>query len=362
VSEDQLESISSTKRVDECPPSAFLPVRVNGTSESAARGTQIHTFIADVLDKGLSKDQALLKLSPEYHKTCHDLDLDKIRGDLTGVRFEVAYALDLESEMTRELGVYLERAYPFTLPSEVRGSLDIEGFKGLTPFVEDIKTGMWVGPAKDNWQLRFFTTVLMFKHNTDRAVGAIAYVQDNGEVELEGANFTIKNAYECIEDLKALRSKVSSLQAKYLSTGKVDLYPGEHCKYCPVFDTCPAQQALVATMVREMQHLAGKDIAALTPPELSLAWVMYESIKPNYLKVERALKDIARFRGIELSDGRTVKQGIWEKREVNTKRVFALLRGSGVDEETIASCTSTVKIPVAKVIPAPKPVKSKKKK
>lgn len=360
--EEQLGSISSTRRVEMCPPSAFLPLKVNTTGASAERGTEIHTYLADVLDKGLSKNDALLKVSPEYHKTCHDIDLAKILPGMTGVRFEVAYAIDLETDLVRELGTYLDRAYPFTRPSEVRGSLDIEGFVGLTPGVKDIKTGQWVGPAKDNWQLRFFTAALMFKHDCKEALGSITYIQDDGKVEQESAMFSLADAYNTIEELKALRKKVSTLQALYTATGKAEVHPGEHCKYCPVFEVCPDKTALVKSMVDRVTEMDAKVLEALSPQELSQAWVMYENLRPIFLRVEKSLKDIGRFRGIALEDGRSVKSSVWEKRELNSKKLFALLRGAGIDEATLAGCTSTVKIPLAKVFPATKPVKSKKKK
>src|SRR5882672_7816268 len=91
----QLESISSTKRVEICNASAVLPYRVHESGEAADRGTEIHEYVANVVDGGMSRDDALKKVSPQWHHTCAGIDVPRLMSNLVAPRFEVAYALDL---------------------------------------------------------------------------------------------------------------------------------------------------------------------------------------------------------------------------------------------------------------------------
>jgi len=101
-------------------------------------------------------------------------------------------------------------------------------------------------------------------------------------------------------------------------------------------------------------------IEQLNEADMSAAWLDYERLKPIWTRVEKRLKEVGRYRGFQLSDGRSVGEDTWLKSDVNMKRAFGLLRECGVGEDTLASLTTVMRIPVCKVFAAPKVKKSKK--
>jgi hypothetical protein len=255
-----LPSISSTKRVAACQGSEVLQIRVNETGESAERGNTIHGFICDVADRGVAVKDALKKVHTDHHRVCKKLDVQAVVGDLTtNRRAEVAYALDLESEMVRELGQYLGRAYPTTSPLEAKGTLDWTGQKadGLWK-VKDVKTGLYVGPPGDDWQLRFFSACIMYTYVVSRVEGEICYVKDDGSVECDSHVFTAKEMLSVVPDLTMIRRSLIDAHAAFAANGRVEVSPGDHCRYCPSFDVCPAQHSLASSLIKVIPalHLA----------------------------------------------------------------------------------------------------------
>lgn len=355
-----LPTVSSIKRVSECPGSEVLLLRVNESGDAAVRGNTIHEYICDVEDHGLDPKVALKKVDPEYHRECKRLDTSKVVGDLvSNRRAEVAYALDLESEMVRELGQYLGRAYPSSSPMECIGSLDWVGqIADGTWVVKDVKSGNSVGPPKDNWQLRFFAACLMYVHCVSQVRGDICYVRD-GEVITDSHMFTAGELLHVVPDLIAVRNKLVNAHSRFALTGKVEVFPGQsadgdHCRYCPSFDICPAQYALPAALVRDLY-----DVAALPPDSMDIhamakAWTVVRDIKPALKRVAADINRVVFAQGLDLPDGRTVRAVEFTKTSVSNQKLFALARAYGASEEELSECVDETTIAYAKEFAAKK--------
>lgn len=360
--EYQLPSCSGLSRVSMCPASEIIPIRVVEPSGDAAdRGSELHTFIANVKDKGMLIREAILKVSPQSQHTAAGLQLDKIALGLTNTRYEVAYALDIATELQRELGVYLERDYPTTLPTEVRGSLDIEGFtKHGIPVVQDIKTGRHQGGVAEQVQMRFFSTVLMLKHGVDTCRGEILYIQDDGKVEIEGHTFTSKDIDETIQWLGYIRGKVMMGMEKYHSTGQLSVHPGDWCHYCPVYNSCPEKNALVPLLAPRLRGLDASKLEELDNEELSAAYLLFAEIDPIHTRVKKRLRTLVRERGVDHKDGSKTRVIFRSNEKVNDRMLLTLLRQSGVSEGEIAACVYRNEYEVLHTYAPPKPKKTKK--
>lgn len=355
MSDYTLPSCSGLKRAEHCPASEFLGVKIiDPAGESADRGNDIHVLIADVKDRGIPLKEAIKKCSPGTQHTAAHLQFDKIAVGLSSPRYEVAYALDIATELQRELGVYLERKYPATSPTEVRGSLDIEGMREGVPVVQDIKTGQHQGPVEDQVQMRFFSTVLMLKHGTATCRGEICYIQDDGKVEVEGHTFDSSDIDVTIEWLNRIRDRITSLAATYKEYDTFEVYPGDWCYYCPSFEVCPAHTSLVPLLAPRIKELDSSKLEELSEEELSAAYLLFAEIDPVFTRVKKRMKQIIYQRGIDHPDGSYTRAFLKTNQKVNEKKLMQLTRQYGASELEISTATYTNEYPVIHTYKAPK--------
>ncbi len=336
----RLPGISSAERVEGCPASEVFLDRVREGSAHADRGTEIHAFVANCLDRGMGREEALRLVSAKWQGTCAALDLEKIRsGIASNLRAEVAYALDFEAEVVRELGQYLGDEFPATRVTEARGALDLEGLRADgVPIVKDLKTGLAVADPAENWQLRFFATCLMFMSGAPKVEGQIVYLKENGGVWIERHEFTADELFEVPGALRRIRHGIQRARAAFEQHGRLEVRPGGYCRYCPAYMSCPAKTAMVQGLAGALGEVRDR-FQAMTPEELGRAWKIYEEVRPLYERVEQGLKDIARARGIVLSDGREVRGIEVVKNYFSKDAALELLRKKGASEDEIAGCS-----------------------
>lgn len=337
-----LPTLSGMQRAAECPASEALRVRVHSSSEFAERGTCIHEF-GDAVARGiLTRDEALKLVPEEWLKTCLGLDTDALYHDLDGLRTEVAYAIDTESETVRCLGDHLGRSYPPRKPTEAAGTLDVAGRRRSNGrhVVRDVKTGFAeVEPAATNWQTRAFAYCLQLETGEPLVDGEIAYVREDGTVDIDRAEFDADNLASVPSELAAIRRRIVTAVERFEASGAVDVHPSDAaCKYCPARVVCPAHVALVRSFVADLGSL-GDAFEVMTPEQLSHAWLTFERLRPVYEAVEKSLKGIARHQGIDLSDGRQVRAIEVHKQRFSKDAALDLLRQLGATEQQIAGCT-----------------------
>jgi len=338
-----LPTLSGMQRAAQCPASEALRVRVHTSSEHAERGTEIHNFIDAVATGRLSREEALRVVPDDWLGVCVNLDLEAVYGDLDAVRTEVAYAIDTASETVRCLGDHLGRNYPTRLPTEAAGTLDVVGVRRENgrPVVRDVKTGfLEVEPAETNWQTRAFAYCLQLETGAEFVDGEIVYVRENGAVDIDPATFDADNLASVPAELADIRRRIMRAVEVLEETGRAEFFPSEEaCKYCPVQLACPAKVAIVRSLVTDVDAVVAGQFDLMSPEELGRAWDTYERLRKPFEAVEKALKDIAKHRGIDLADGRHVRAIEVHKSRFSKDAALSLLRELGATELQLAACT-----------------------
>ncbi len=347
-------SASGLARVTECPSSVAIAIQIGTTSDAADRGTEKHGFIEAVLSGHKSREDALADLSDESRATCAALDwVGLLEGILPeGRRCEVAYSIDTISGDVRELGVGIGRKYPSELPAhEVPGTLDLEGMCGSRPIVVDFKTGQRVTDCASNKQMQFAAYVAHARTGAEEVVARLTYIDEDGSIFHDEHVFDSFDLITFPAELRDVLANVERAKA-VVAAGKVKVSKGEWCRYCPAFDACPAQVALVRSLVPELATIEAA-VATLTPEQAGAAWAKWKEIAPMVERVESALKDLAKnnlpdrlpedgmFTPLVLPDGRGVYAREKSGASFSAKRALELLESYGARPEEIASCTSS---------------------
>lgn len=327
-------SASSLERVMACPSSAVLP-SVHSTSEHAERGTAIHAFIQAVVS-GTPKTDALRGVPEEWAHTCANLDFATLLGGLREVRAEVAYAVDFADLRARELGQDIGRSYErFGLgPSEIPGTLDVEGTDGL-PVVIDVKAG-WepVTTCCDNQQVGFAALARHLLTGAPEVKGRIAYVREDGRVENDPHTFTM---FDFEDFMLRGRAVLASVERLKVEAAAYDVSEGPHCRYCPAVPYCPAHTRLARAMVDDLTAIDGQ-LAALTPEQAGIAWMKAKQIEKLLDRVVGGLRTYADREPLPLPNGKVLRPVKIMRRYIDGKRALTLLHEMGATQDEIESC------------------------
>ena len=297
-------SLSGLPRVMQCLLSALLPhTHQEGPSEDRDRGTAIHTFVARIGDVGV--EAALSEVPEEHRAACAVIDvaaLPHCRPD--DYAREVAFRWNPETGEAREVGRMIGRAYPPGRgPMEMDGTLDIVGLADDQVAVLDVKTG-WgaLGEVAAHWQLRGGACLAAAAYKRDAAtIGFIRLV--DGEPWFQRAHMDAM-------DLAADGLAVADLLRRLQTADPAQLEPveGEHCRYCPAFDSCPAKQALA----RQLATITPEEGGAITTGNAAKVYGLLSRAQGVLDTIEVRLKEFARATPFDLPDGQVY--GVYEKR------------------------------------------------
>ena len=327
---------SSLERAAACPASCAIPVRVRAGSDAADRGNAIHGFVEAVLAKHDTREGALARVPTEWRATCAALDWNPLIGDLepSTVHAESAYALDHVTGAARFLGRSLGRNYPASSDDEIVGTSDIDGdrFDGV-PVVGDLKTGRPVTACRNNWQMRFHAYVRHQLTGSPDVLARLLYVQENGAVYVDEHLFEPADHIDLLDDLSGVVRRIREVRLDQLQ-----VFPGEHCTYCPAYLSCPAKTALTKSLVPEL-HQIDQLINEMTIEQVGAAWAKLEAIKPLVKRLDAALKDAAKTHLVTLPDGRVLKEISSGKQVVSGERALALAEKYGAPIEELAACS-----------------------
>lgn len=334
---------SGVERVIECTASHVLP-GIATSNKYAKRGTEIAAFIRRVLG-GMSREESA-KLVPDekWRATCMHLDFAKLVGDLSQVRGEMAYALDVETDAVRELGSNIGRNYPALAPTEIGGTDDIEGMRiDDVPVVIDVKTGQPVTRCQDNPQIKFFARILQLRTGAAEVEGRIAYVREDGHIDRDCWTFSAFELDSFGDELAEMVDRVASARRHLTDGGTLTVRSGDHCTYCPAMAACPRYTALARTMVSDVEQINAQ-LGMMTPEQQGIAWEKARAIEKLLGTVVDGLKALAKQAPIPLPTGKTVKPIEVERHSLVQESALTLLRKKGATAEEIDGCyaTSTV--------------------
>lgn len=284
--------------------SEALPHSVEtGESTFAARGNAIHEFL-ERLGNGASLDHALDKCPPEHRDMCQSINIGALslgRGD--GFQYEVTFAMDVYSGRARVLGTGLGRDYSGVTESEVCGTADVIKVEPGHVYITDYKTGRPVARPESNWQLIMLALMASAATGRHEVTASITYINPDGSVR--------EVAHRWDEwDLLVLRGEMAGLvkaiaeERELADAGRPPsgsaLRPGEHCRYCPAFRSCPAQISLLDRMVAG--H--GEHTHSMTDERAHAVYETWHRMRRLVADVGSAIHAHARSRPIPLPDGR----------------------------------------------------------
>ncbi len=329
-----LPTASGLDRAVACPGSVTLP-QAPSTGAAAAAGSAIHAYLADPAHD--------LDAVPEEHReACAAIDLAALPAGAEWAH-EVTVAWDPATGRGREVGRDLGRHYPAT--GEIFGTADVIGLTPDAVHVYDYKSGWGAVPAPtENWQLRFLALA-----------AAEAYGRDTARVGLIHLNGDAPRYRTATFDALDLAATAAELRAALKTwVPGAPIVQGEHCRYCPAFDSCPAKLALFRAAV---------DIPlAITPENARAVYLRAEAVAQVLGRVRAGLEMYAREHPIPLGDGLVYGPTTTERESVDAaaaQRVLTAIHGAEVAAAAIEAKTSKAAIERAIGAVAPRGQKGK---
>lgn len=192
----------------------------------------------------LGPDQALLQVPRNYHRYTRQIEHHKLAGRCTSKRLrEVAMVHDAETGKCRLLSTS-DRDYGVLKPTETPGTADvvIAGFR--TAEVWDYKTGRWPVPASGNPQLEHLAlmAVRTVAPEATQVVVGIQTLASYGKVVTESAVVDTLSLDEHEAKVREAQERATRVQAQIEAGEEPDVYPGDHCMFCPAQPGCPAHK------------------------------------------------------------------------------------------------------------------------
>lgn len=346
-------SASATDRTFQCPSSLVFP-RVERETVWNARGHDIHRFCRAVLS-GVPMAAALDSVPKEHRETCRRIDWRRLGGDLTEVRVEASYALDVRARTARFLGLDIGRDYERAAlrlgqplgPWEVPGALDIEGVRANDggQVVLDLKSGFQdVTPAEENGQGLFFGAVKHLMTGADEVEFRIGKLKPDGNVYVQSATYTALDIDLYLDRYESALESSKDARRVYLAGGTPDVREGPACQWCGAADACPAKTRLARAMLGELTEI-DRAVEMMPIEQAGRAWeYAHERAQPMLKRIIAVLNDRARRESLPLSNGDVAREIKYERESMNTESALALLKELGATEEQLASIYRTAPV------------------
>ena len=263
-------SASELQRLFACPGSAALPTTRAVGSDAAERGTAVHLFLERVA-AGMAPEEALDMVEDEEHRAlCAAINLAELP---IGTAPEVTFAYDLSSGRARELGRRLGRDYRGLAEEELPGTSDAVGVGAAAVFVGDYKTGFHVVAARDNLQLRALCLFAARAYDRDEAIGEIVRIKPDGGVWRDRVTFDALDLDDFSVQLERVTKAVLGQRARAAAGRLPDVVEGDHCRFCPAWDACPAKATALVRVASGADTEPLLSLLPLTPELAGHAWV-----------------------------------------------------------------------------------------
>jgi hypothetical protein len=186
------------------------------------------------------------EIDERFHKYCRKIDIKQAAGYYTPLHYrELAMAYDVETRTARQLAVDDRGYHEAKLKdTEIPGTADvvIPGFRTLE--VWDYKTGKWPVPSgTDNAQLMFLALCAqksVAPQATDIILG-IQTLKGFGRIETDPGRADSFDLESFEEHLIATHSNAVEA-AQIVKMGDTPrVFEGDHCRFCPARNHCPAK-------------------------------------------------------------------------------------------------------------------------
>lgn len=300
-------SASSIERVMKCELSTLLP-QVERDSADSLRGTVVHEFLRNV--NAIGYVEALAKVPADYHETCANIDVDELPTCGASYAAEVAFILDTTTGKARVVGENIGRNYPAHGPLEIPGTADVVGVGDDFALIIDYK-GRWSNATKasDNWQLRALAVMACRAYGKSRAIVGIYRVGETTWRDVaELSEMDIDIAEMELRDLMKRMATVTRETAKVAE--------GEHCRYCPAFDSCPAKQTLVRSFANVVESHAAVAIDTMDDDARLEVWNKIDALEDVLKRAKALMRESIERKPIRVGD-RIIAMVEEERRSVN---------------------------------------------
>ena len=240
------------------------------------------------------------------------------RGAASGVASEVAFAYNPQTDTARRIRSAGHRDYSDVRWGEFAGTADLVRLVDGVPTVCDWKCGQprYVTKVDDNRQLRFLALCAAREHSRfTEATAEIAFVDEDGNVRLEGRDF---DAF----DLAAIAGEMAALAARLIDQDDQDKpepregpRPGPQCSDCPAVASCPKSQEALAQVEPQASVTTYRMVAEASAIEspAHATWLLHrhDAAEAALGFVKRALREYADAHGgIATGAG-----GTWKRRD-----------------------------------------------
>jgi hypothetical protein len=311
---------SRIELASKCPGSQAHE-HVATTSEAAERGTQIHEYIA-----ALVQDEEC-PLPPDHQAAsiCRGLD----RQELVE-----AARLDASGDLYTEIGLYLSPTSITGVPGEagvlegdyhrdysgapegsIPGTADVVAVEDVRVVVSDWKTGSGEVPhPADNYQLRFLGLAAARAFERDEAVIQVGRIATDGSVELRSATLEAVDLEATDKELARIIRRVQQARA-----GEPVYWEGSHCKHCPALPSCPAISGSAQAILEGPPE-------ELTPKKAAELWSQLQAVEAAAKHTRQALQEFVYARPVPTSEGKQLKVVETRRENIDSSKAFAILR------------------------------------
>lgn len=366
---------SKMHRVLRCPASAALPqIDDLEPRPPAVRGTKIHRFLQrvselkrDGMTLDLARAAALRELAadklvtPDVYAYLEILDVEAMPVDLAA---EVAIAYDWSARTARELGRGGGRDYTGIKLTEIAFTTDVLGVGEDRVYVGDYKSGhAWIPPPADNGQMLTMGLGAAKLHGKDEAELELLLPDEDGQPRRVTAIVGVFELDAFADDVERAMSDVATAKAIVGRGGTPNVVTGEHCRYCPAFRACPAQQGLVRAALSGPPVRTGGILApgALEPARLAATWRTLKEVRLALGQLEGEILTLAGREPIDLGEGKVLGPVETAREKVTDADAAHRVLESRYSREAADSAMkrTTSKVAIRKAVTRYKPDKTK---
>lgn len=309
---------SGLQRFVECRWSSVGPRSFDETSSDASRGRAVHAYLQNVAESTPAGPEAdadrevriaalLDQVDVEHRGAAEAVDLTQI-ADCLALSAEVTFAYKPSDGTSRILGSNLNRAYDAAgvRDDEVPGTLDVVGDDAEHDVVKvvDYKGG-WAAlpPTRRNWQLRGGSIAAARALDRGEADAQIIYLRDGNLIRRDRHRFDPLGLAEIEHQLGRAWERTQRDRDAFARGELVPATVGSWCKYCPSFNYCPANNALIQMALNPTTYDGPTGrwrSAPLSVDDAVQVHHLIAKVKPIIKALESAVYRVAESRTLEL--------------------------------------------------------------